>query len=116
MLALNQNAFISHIPFAIYHEMSNKTNFTNKDYEDTSAGFGIITVLIIEHCRKNLCRYTAQQLMKRWERSLLAYLKCLINNLFHYAMISGLIIQEMQYTTLKKIDRKKENQNTGRKM
>jgi hypothetical protein len=54
MLALNQNAFISHIPFAIYHEMSNKNIFTDKDYEDASVEFGIITVLIIEHCRKKL--------------------------------------------------------------
>ncbi len=54
MLALNQNAFISHIPIAIYHEMSNKNIFTNDDYKDASVGFGIITVLLIEHCRKKL--------------------------------------------------------------
>ncbi len=54
MLALNQNTFVSHIPLAIYHEMSNKSFFTEEDYTDTSAGFGIITVLAIEHLRKNL--------------------------------------------------------------
>ena len=54
MLALNNNSFIAHLPFAIYHEMENKISFTKVNYEDTSAEAGLITVLIIEHIKRNL--------------------------------------------------------------
>ena len=54
MLALNRKSFISHLPLAIYHETINKKPFAEKDFEDTSASFGIITVLIIESIKRNL--------------------------------------------------------------
>ena len=54
MLALDKNSFIAQLPFAIYHETSNKKDFTNKDFEDTTAGFGIMTVLVVDYIKKKL--------------------------------------------------------------
>ena len=54
MLSLDKNSFIAQLPFAIYHETSNKKDFTDKDFEDTTAGFGIMTLLIIDHIKKKL--------------------------------------------------------------
>ena len=54
MLALNRKSFISQLPLAIFHDVENKSPFIYKDFEDTSASFGIITVLIIEQIKKKL--------------------------------------------------------------
>ncbi len=54
MLALNKSSFIAHLPYAVWHDIENKNQFLQKNYDDTSAGFGLITVLIIEHLKRNL--------------------------------------------------------------
>ena len=54
MLALEETSFIAQIPYAIYHDISNKKDFTEKDFEDTTASFGIMTLLIVDYIKEKL--------------------------------------------------------------
>ena len=81
MLAVNRKSFIAQLPLAIYHEISNKNPFTDKDYEDTSASFGIITVLIIKYLRKTLISFFPEITYEILGKQLI-YLSQLNNNIF----------------------------------
>ena len=54
MLALENHSFVSYLPYAVYHEISHKTPFIQKDYENTSPESNILLVLFIEQIQRNL--------------------------------------------------------------